>query len=106
MNQIYYLVLACILAVGVFVAGLYWSEMIERYKRYRRKLARTSLKTRVEQLEKRVELHTRKDGTYLDKFDEIDEQLNNMAEMLSKRENRLKYRVREETKKYLKELSK
>ena len=104
MLTIYYLLFACILAVGVFLAGLYWSEMIERYKRYKRRLARTSLKARVEQLEMRVDLHTRKDGTYLNKFDELEEMINNVTKSSKTREQNRDRKVKKIVIEYLKEL--
>jgi len=105
MTNIYYLFTLVLVAIG----SAYVSRLYPRVKT--RVLAfinarRNKTNRRIEQLEMRVELHTRKDGTYLDKFDELEEQINNIAERLSKREQRLKYRVREETKAYLKELSK
>lgn len=106
MYLIYYLVLACILAVGVFMAGVYWKQIVMRYKRYRRKLKRNSLAARVEQLEMRVDLHTRKDGTYLNKFDEMEVELQNMAKKLSNREANRKASVKKTVVEYLKELQK
>lgn len=106
MLTIYYLVLACILAVGVFMAGVYWKQIVARYRKYRRKLKRNSLVARVEQLEKRVELHTRKDGTYLNKFDEMEVELQNVASKLVNRENNKKAYVKRIVREYLEELSK
>lgn len=90
--------------LGVFLAGTYWKPMVERYKQYRRVLARKSLKARVEQLEMRVDLHTRKDKVYLDKFDELEEQIQNIASRVTTRENNTKKRIKAEVINYLKEL--
>ncbi len=103
---IYYLVLACILAVGVFMAGVYWKQIVARYRKYRHKLKRNSLAVRVEQLEKRVELHTRKDGVYLNKFDEMEVGLQNVASKLVNKENNKKAYVKRIVREYLEELSK
>jgi hypothetical protein len=54
----------------------------------------------------RVELHTRKDGTYLDKFDDLENQIETIAEKLSRREQNRKSWLRAEVKNYLKELQK
>ena len=97
MLEIYYLLLACILAVGVFIAGVYWRTIVMRYKRYRARLKRNSLEARVEQLEMRVDLHTRKDSAYLDKFDK-------MEKLFAHRERDRKAKVRKQVLEYLKEL--
>lgn len=104
MLTIYYLLFACILAVGVFLAGVYWRQIVTRYQRYRRKLQRNTLPARVEQLEMRVELHTKKDKVYLDKFDDMEEQIQTMAKTLSKREVSRKHNLRRDVREYLKDL--
>lgn len=106
MLNIYYLFIMAICAVGVFLSGVYWKQMVARYKRYRRALARKSLKTRVEQLEMRVDLHTRKDGVYLNKFDELEEMINNVTKSSKTRESNLNRRVKKIVLEYLKELQK
>ena len=106
MLTIYYLVLACILAVGVFISGVYWRQIVARYRKYRRALKRNSLAARVEQLEMRVELHTRKDGVYLNKFDEMEIELQNVAEKLVNKENNKRAYVKRIVREYLEELSK
>ena len=104
MENIYYLFILSITMTGVFLAGTYYKPMVERYKKYRRALQRKSLKARVEQLEMRVDLHTRKDGTYLNKFDELEEQINNIAKKVTTREHNTKKRIKAEVINYLKEL--
>jgi hypothetical protein len=97
MDNIYYLFLMAICAVGVFLTGLYSKQIVMRYKRYRARLKRNSLEARVEQLEMRVDLHTRKDSAYLDKFDE-------MEKLFAQRERDRKAKVRKQVLEYLKEL--
>jgi len=106
MQTLYVTLLACILASGVFLAGVYWKQMVARYKRLLRRNKRNSLAARIEQLEKRVELHTRKDGVYLDKFDQLEEELSNVAAFSKRRQVNLKKQIREEVRNYLKELQK
>ena len=97
MLTIYYLLLACILAVGVFIAGVYWRTIVMRYKRYKARLQRNSLAARVEQLEMRVDLHTRKDSAYLNKFDELEK-------LFAQRERDRKAKVKKQVLEYLNEL--
>lgn len=88
-----------LLALGMFLTGVYAKRALAVYKRLNRKRKRYSLAARVEQLEKRVELHTRKDKVYLDKFDEIEA-------TMKRRETRRKSYVKQAVLDYLKELQK
>lgn len=93
-----------------------WSKMYSAYKdAIKRKLTRDKgdivdiiilsklqeeldeMEKRVEQLEMRVDLHTRKDKVYLDKFDE-------MEALFAKRENDRKAKVKKQVVEYLNEL--
>ena len=105
MKEIYYLLTLVLVAIGSAYISRLYPRIKMRFLSFIN-ARRNKIDRRIEQLEMRVELHTRKDGTYLDKFDELEEQINNIAERLSKREQRLRYRVREEVKAYLKEISK
>ena len=119
MKDIYFLVLLVLTGIG----SAYITTILPRLKT--RVLTfinarRNKTNRRLEQLEMRVDLHTRKDKTYLDKFDmqevqmeELQEQINNLgndihniAEKLSRREQNRKSWLRTEVKNYLKELQK
>jgi len=97
MFDIYYLFLLVITAIGSSVATMYVPSLVTRVKRVLRKKKRNSLEERVRQLEFRVELHTKKDKTYLDKFDE-------MEALFNRRENDRKSKVRKQVVEYLEEL--
>ena len=105
MREIYYLLTLVLVAIGsAYITRLYPS-IKTRFSSFIN-ARRNKIDRRIEQLEARVDLHTRKDGTYLDKFDDLENQIENVAEKLTKKEQRLKYRIREEVKVYLKELQK
>jgi pyridoxine 5'-phosphate synthase PdxJ len=105
MTQIYYLLLLVLVAIGSSYVTTLLPRIKTRFSSFIN-ARRNKITRRIEQLEMRVELHTRKDGTYLDKFDDLENQIENVAEKLTKKEQRLKYRIREEVKAYLKELQK
>ena len=112
MTQIYYLL--TLVAVGIasaYVATMY-PTIKTRFLRVINK-RRNEIDRRIEQLEFRVKLHESKDGTYLHKFDlhevkfeELEEQINNIAERLKRRDYRDKDAIRKEVKEYLKQLQK
>lgn len=105
MINFYYLLTLVLVAIGSAYVSRLYPRIKMRFLSFIN-ARRNKIDRRIEQLEMRVELHTRKDGTYLSKFDDVEEQLENIAERLTKREQRLRYRVREEVKAYLKEISK
>lgn len=110
MKDIYFLVLLVLTGIG----SAYITTILPRLKT--RVLAfinakRNRIDRRIEQLEKRVELHTRKDGTYLDKFDscdvkteELEEQIKNLSARLTRRTKNDRDMIRKEVKEYLKQL--
>lgn len=112
MMNIYYLFTLVLVAIG----SAYVSRLYPRVKTWFLNVInkkRNETNRRIEQLELRVDLHTKKDGTYLHKFDvqevqmeELQEQINNIAEKLSRREQNRKSWLRTEVKNYLKELQK
>jgi len=104
MRDIYFLIILVLTAVGSVYVGLHAKQMVARYKKYRRKLARKSLKARIEQLEMRVDLHTRKDGTYLNKFDELEEMINNVTKSSRQKEQNRDRKVKKIVLNYLEEL--
>ena len=99
MEQIYYLFLMCICAVGIFFAGVYAKPLARFYKRLFTRKKRNDIIARIEQLEMRVALHTKKDKVYLDKFDE-------MEKLFAQRESDRKNKVRKQVIEYLQELQK
>lgn len=112
MKDIYYLLLLVLTGIG----SAYITTILPRLKA--RVLAfinakRNRTNNRIEQLEKRVELHTRKDGTYLNKFDaleykieELEEQITNLSGRLTRRTKNDRDMIRREVKEYLKQLQK
>jgi predicted Holliday junction resolvase-like endonuclease len=107
METVYYLFLIAITMVAVFLTGVYYKTLVRRYRRlFPRKKRKLTTKQRIEQLEKRVDLHTRKDGVYLSKFDEFEEQIQNISEAYITRDSNVSQRIRREVRKYLEELQK
>jgi len=110
--NIYYLLTLVLVAIG----SAYVARMYPRVKTWFLNVInkrRNELDKRIEQLEFRVKLHESKDGTYLHKFDlhevkfeEVEEQINNIAERLKRRDYRDKDAIRKEVKEYLKQLQK
>ena len=98
MKDFYYLALIVLTGIGSSVATMYMGTLKRVLKRLfkRNKL---SLAQRVDLLERRVELHTRKDKVYLDKFDE-------MEKLFAQRERDRKTKVRKQVIDYLTELQK
>ena len=105
MEMIYY----SLLLVAVAIGSSYITTLLPRVKAWFSRVInarRNKISRRIEQLEMRVELHTRKDGTYLDKFDELEEQIDNLSKSLANREKNRKSWTRTEVRKYLEELQK
>jgi cell division protein FtsB len=112
MMNIYYLLTLVLVAIG----SAYVSRLYPRVKAWFLSVIyarRNKLNERIELLEKRVELHTRKDGTYLNKFDalefkteELEEQINNLSGTLTRRTKNDRDMIRREVKEYLKQLQK
>jgi len=89
-----------LLAAGMFLTGVYAKRALALYKRLSTRKNRTStFERRIEQLEMRVELHTKKDGVYLQKFDELEAKL-------KERDSGRKAKVKQEVVAYLNELKK
>jgi len=100
-----------LLAAGMFLTGVYAKRALSLYKRLfvRRKRinemiiafakADAEFERRIEQLEMRVELHTKKDSVYLNKFDELEAKL-------KERDSGRKAKVKQEVVAYLNELKK
>lgn len=89
-----------LLAAGMFLTGVYAKRALSLYKRLSTRKNRTStFERRIEQLEMRVELHTKKDGVYLQKFDELEAKL-------KERDSGRKAKVKQEVVAYLNELKK
>ena len=105
MTQIYYLLLLVLVAIGSSYVTTLLPRVRTRFSSFIN-ARRNKITRRIEQLEMRVELHTRKDGTYLDKFDDLENQIETIAEKLSRREQNRKSWLRAEVKNYLKELQK
>ena len=103
MSIIYYF-LACISAVGIFLAGVYWKELVVKYKRYLRRLKRNNIPARIEWLEGRAKIHDNQNKGFHNRLDALDEQLNNIAETLSTRDRNRKYNTRRDVREYLQEL--
>ncbi len=112
MMNIYYLFTLVLVAIG----SAYVSRLYPMFKT--RVLAfiyarRNKINERIDLLERRVELHTRKDGTYLNKFDalefkdeELEKQINNLSGTLTRRTKNDRDMIRREVKDYLKQLQK
>ena len=89
-----------LLAAGMFLTGVYAKRALALYKRLLTRKNRTStFERRIEQLEMRVELHTKKDSVYLNKFDELEAKL-------KERDSGRKAKVKQEVVAYLNELKK
>jgi len=99
MREIYFLSIVVLTAVGSSVTTMYAKPLLARIKRLltRFKRNKLSLLQRIDLLERRVDLHTNKDGVYLNKFDELEE-------LLKKRDKGRKEMVRREVRDYLNEL--
>jgi len=105
METIYY----ALLLVAVAVGSSYVTSLFPRVKAWFSRVInarRNKTSRRIEQLEMRVELHTKKDKVYLDKFDELEEQIENLSRSLASREKNRKSWTRTEVRKYLEELQK
>ena len=104
MSTLLTIFIMCISAVGVFLGGVYWRQIILAYKRLQRKKKRNSIATRIEQLEMRVDLHTRKDKVYLDKFDELEGMIDNLVKASKTKEYNRDRKVKQIVIEYLKQL--
>ena len=112
MREIYYLLTLVLVAIGsAYITRLYPS-IKTRFLTFINK-RRNEIDVRIEQLEFRVKLHESKDGTYLHKFDlhevkfeELEEQIDNLAKTASRRNRNDRDLIRKEVKEYLKQLQK
>jgi len=112
MTNIYYLLTLVLVAIG----SAYVSRLYPRVKTWFLNVInkrRNEIDKRIEQLELRVDLHTKKDGTYLHKFDlhevkfeELEEQIDNLAKTTSRRSRNDRDLIRKEVREYLKTLQK
>jgi len=105
METIYY----ALLLVAVAIGSSYITTLLPSIKAWFLRVInarRNRTNRRIEQLEMRVELHTKKDYVYLSKFDEVEEQLDNLSASLATREKNRKQWIRTEVRKYLEELQK
>lgn len=95
------LVLVVITAFITTITTMYAKPLVMRIKRLFTRVKRNKLTIlqRIDLLERRVKLHESKDGTYLNKFDELEE-------LLEKRDKGRREMVRREVRDYLKELQK
>jgi len=95
------LLLVVLTAFITTITTMYGKALVMRITRLlsRFKRSKLSIAQRVDLLERRVQLHESKDGTYLNKFDELEELLNT-------RDKGRKDMVRREVRDYLKELQK
>lgn len=110
--NIYYLLTLVLVAIG----SAYVSRLYPRVKAWFLSVIyarRNKINRRIEQLEVRVELHTRKDGKYLNEFDkcelrheELEKQINNLSSRLTRRTKNDRDMIRREVKEYLKQLQK
>ena len=108
--NVYYLLTLVLVAIGsAYVARLY-PTIKTRFLNVINK-RRNEIDRRIEQLEFRVKLHESKDGTYLHKFDlhevkfeELEEQIDNLAKSTSRRSRNDRDLIRKEVKEYLKQL--
>ena len=105
MNDIYFLVVLVLTAIGTFFAGVYAKPLARFYKRLFTRKKRNTL-ARIEWLEGRTKIHDNKDKVYLDKFDELEKQINNLSKTLSMREKNRDNKVKKAVLEYLKELQK
>ena len=108
--NIYYILTLVLVSIGSAYVSRLYPSIKSRFLNVINK-RRNELDRRIEQLEKRVELHTRKDGTYLHKFDlhevkfeEVEEQIDNLAKSFSRRSRNDRDLIRKEVKEYLKQL--
>ena len=100
METIWDFIYMVLLAAGMFLTGMYAKRALSLYKRLLTRKNRTStFERRIEQLEMRVELHTKKDGVYLNKFNELEAKL-------KERDSGRKAKVKQEVVAYLNELKK
>jgi hypothetical protein len=112
MTNIYYLLTLVLVAIG----SAYVSRLYPRIKTWFLNVInkrRNEIDRRIEQLEFRVKLHESKDSTYLHKFDlhevkfeEVEEQIDNLAKTMSRRTKNDRDMIRREVKEYLKQLQK
>ena len=112
MREIYYLLTLVLVAIGSAYVSRLYPRIKMRFLSFIN-ARRNKIDRRIEQLEMRVELHTRKDGTYLHKFDlhevkfeEVEKQIDNLAKTMSRRSRNDRDLIRKEVKEYLKQLQK
>ena len=113
MKEIYYLVIAAISAVGVFLAGVYWKQMVRSIKRlkprritkkYRWRNSELTLEQVIGLIEKRLELLDKQNGSFHNRLDSHDVEINNIATTVAKRDKARKHNIRRDVRDYLKEL--
>ena len=99
-----YLTVACLITA---VLSSIITSNISRLKRvYTRLKTRNNADARIEWLEGRTKIHDTKDKVYLDKFDDLETQIENIAKRFDTREKNLKGTIRSEVREYLKQLQK
>lgn len=111
MNIYYLLLLLVVSIVSAYVSTMY-PTIKTRFLRVINK-RRDEIDSRIDLLERRVKLHESKDGAYLNKFDEveyqiqeIEEQIDNLAKHFVRKEKNTRDMIRTEVKEYLKKLQK
>ena len=118
MLEIYNLFITCIVALGVFMAGVYWKQMIRSIKRlnprhkvcihftkkYKWRNSKLTIEQVLDLVEKRLELLDKQNASFHNRLDEHDEAIDNVAERLATRDNNRKYNIRRDVRDYLKEL--
>ena len=105
MLNVYYLFIAVVLAVGVFLAGLYWRQMLSQYKRlrtrftpkYKWRSSQLELYQILDLIERRLGLLDHHNKYFHDKIDEIEK-------LYMRREKDRKSKVKKQVIEYLDEL--
>lgn len=118
MKEIYYLAIGAICASGIFLSGVYWKSMVRglkrlnpRYtvcvhftKKYKWRKSKLTLEQVIDLVEKRFELLDKQNASFHNRLDSHDEEINNIATTVSKRETARKHNIRRDVRDYLKEL--
>jgi len=86
MQTIYLTFLYVILALGTFLAGVYWRQLARTYRRL------------IPEKKHKLTTHQR--------IDELEKEIYNVAQFAKRRQTTIKSKIREEVRNYLKELQK